>query len=417
MKLRRQNYFDRSSDFNTNRLDEIISLQWGIINSHIHLIASACYPFPSVLRALSEPSFVLPAEGMPLSRYLPGSKAMDIVEVEGEKLALRLFGYPVGYKASLQPHSGTQANQIVYNSVLEPDDTVLCLKPKKGGHISHSVLISRRHKTVNYELTQEGYIDYDNLEEVAVREKPKLIIVGGSSLSREIDFERCFKIARKVNAFLHADISHTATFIAANVHKPVFPYCDFVTFNTVKNLRGPNSGILIYKDKYTKEVHSSIFPTTQGGANETNMLGKFAALLEWCDRDISSYAKSIIYSARLMGDVLMEEGINLTSNGTDCHILLVDLKDSSSSGAELERKMEELGVLINKNLTPNDKRSPLTTSGLRIGTTNLAILNYEDKDLIKLAKWIANIINNQSTEIDTIRELIHKYNVKIGKQD
>lgn len=405
----RKSYFDGSSLFGTGCLDELITLQRRVIATRIHLIASACYPFDSVLRALAEPSFVLPAEGMPGARYLPGAAVMDLVEQRGERLTLDLFGRPAGYRATLQPHSGTQANQIVYNAVLQPDDTVLCLRPRDGGHVSHSVVISRRHPTVSYGLTTEGRVDYDEMRALAIKHRPRLIIVGGSALPRAIDFGLCADIAREVGALLHADVSHTATFVAAKLHPTTFPHCDFVTFNSVKNLRGPNAGVLIYRSEFEANVHTSIFPTTQGGANENYMLGQLACLIEWQDRDLEAYAAGIVSNARVMGRELMRCNIDLVSGGTDCHMLLLDLRQFGLSGAEVEHRLETLGVLANKNLIPGDPRSPRETSGLRIGTTNLSILGYEPDDLSLLANWIADVLTQDAPSGATVDYLIDKY--------
>jgi len=405
-------YFNKFVGDRLNRLQEITDLQWNILGSHIHLIASACYPFACVLQALSEPSSVLPAEGMPGARYLPGSRVMDIVEVEGEELVLTTFGNPKGYRATLQPHSGTQANQIVFNAVLKHDDTVLCMTARDGGHISHTVLIGRRNKTINFGLDADGLIDYECLRNLALSTRPRLIIVGGSALPRQIDFQICSEIAREAGAFLHADISHTATFIAANAHISPFPHCDFLTFNTVKNLRGPNAGVLIYRDQFQRIVQSSIFPTSQGGANENSMLAKFATFLEWQQRDIGQYAEVIVSQARIMASVFQSEGIKLTTGGTDCHILLLELADKEKTGADFERDLEDLGVLVNKNLIPDDKRAPAMTSGIRIGATNLAILNYEPDDTALLARWIADSIHLNSASSDVIPHLVEKYHRK-----
>lgn len=402
-------YFTKFVDNRLNRLQEITNLQWNILGSHIHLIASACYPFASVLQALSEPSSVLPAEGMPGARYLPGSRVMDIVETEGEKLVLAMFGNPFSYRATLQPHSGTQANQIVFNAVLRHDDTVLCMKARDGGHISHTVLIGRRNKTINFGLNGDGLIDYERLRNMALSTRPRLIIVGGSALPRQIDFQVCGEIARESGAYLHADVSHTATFIAARAHFTPFPYCDFMTFNTVKNLRGPNAGVLIYRKQFQDIVQSSIFPTSQGGANENNMLAKFATFLEWQQRDIREYAAAIVDQARIMASVLQSEGIKLTTGGTDCHILLLELADKVKTGADFERGFEDLGVLVNKNLIPDDKRSPTMTSGIRIGATNLAILHYEPDDTALLGRWIADSIHGNSPRPDVVPHLVEKY--------
>lgn len=409
MPGRRASYFDRYAARETNRLDELVGLQRGVIGRRIHLVASACYPFDTVLRALAEPSFVLPAEGMPGARYLPGVEVMDLVEEEGEDLTLELFGRPAGYRATLQPHSGTQANQIVYNAVLQPDDTVLCLRPKDGGHISHTVLISRRHLTVNYGLTADGTVDYDQMRTLALEYRPRLIIAGGSALPRAIDFAVCADIAGEVGALLHADVSHTATFVAAALHQSTFPHCDFVTFNTVKNLRGPNAGVLAYRSDFAPDVENAIFPTTQGGANETGMLGKLACLLEWRERDIGTYAASIVACAQTLGRELANRNISLVTGGTDCHMLLLDLRGLGLSGAEAEHRLESLGVLANKNLVPGDPRSPRDTSGLRIGATNLAILGYEPSDLALLADWLTQILTDGAPSRATIDQLVDKY--------
>lgn len=406
---RRLSYFDRYSTQPSTRLDELVALQRGVIANRIHLIASGCYPFDSVLRALAEPVFVLPAEGMPGARYLPGAEVMDLVEDDGETLTLELFGRPPGYRATLQPHSGTQANQIVFNAVLKPDDTVLCLRPKDGGHISHTITIARRHPTVNYDLTDNGTLDYDQMHVAAMEHRPRLIIVGGSALPRAIDFATAVDIAADVGALLHADISHTAPFVAANLHSSTFPHCDFVTFNSVKNLRGPNAGILIYRSEFEAEVHASIFPTTQGGANENGMLGKLACLLEWHQRDIEPYAASIVTCARIMGEHLARRKISLVTGGTDCHILLLDLRDLELSGADAERRLDRLGVFANRNLVPGDNRSPKDTSGLRIGTTNLAILGYEAEDLQLLTDWIVEVLTDDGTSTETVKYLVDKY--------
>jgi glycine hydroxymethyltransferase len=402
--------FSRIGGALPNRLRQLMDLQWHQIDSLIHLIASASYPFPSVLQALSEPSFVFPAEGMPGSRYLPGSAVMDDVEIEGGDLALRLMRAPRDYCATLQPHSGTQANQMVYHAVLKPQDCVVALHPKNGGHISHTVLIGRVNKVHYFELDQSGLPDYAQLEVLANQVKPRLIIVGGSSLPRQIDFHRCGEIARQCGAYLHGDISHTATFIAGGLHASPFPHCDFLTFNTVKNLRGPNGGVLIFRRDHKEAIARAIFPTSQGGANETNMLGKFAAFSEWQTHDINAYASSIVTSAQIMGKELESAGMYLVTNGTDSHILLVDLRTTGQTGADVERRLESIGVLVNRNLVPHDPRPPLETSGIRIGTANLAILKYEEADLKLLARLIANAILNQGTDMGLVKKLLAKYN-------
>lgn len=409
MSKGRSSYFERYAAWPTDRLDEIVALQRGIIGRRLHLVASSSYPFDSVLRAMAEPSFVLGIEGMPRDRYLPGASVMDIIEDEGEQLILGLFGSPAGYRASLQPHSATQANQIVYNAVLQPGDEVLSLRPRDGGHISHTVLLARRHSAIYYGLTDEGSIDYDQMAALAKQHRPRLIIVGGSSIPRAIDFERCGEIARAAGAMLHADISHTATFVAAGIHPSTFPHCDFVTFNTMKNLRGPNGGLLVYRGDLASAVHRAIFPTTQGGANESGMMAKYACFLEWQQRDVRSYARSIVENARRLGQRLIENGIPLVTGGTDCHLLLLDLRQMGITGAYAERRLEALGVLANRNQVPGDGRSPQLTSGLRVGVANITILGYEEADVEALADWLWDSLSDGSNGSATIERLLAKY--------
>jgi glycine hydroxymethyltransferase len=275
--------------------------------------------------------------------------------------------------------------------------------------VSHTVLIGRRNQPIYYGLTDDRTINYDELRELAIANSPKLIIVGGSALPREIDLQLCGEISRECGAYLHADISHTATFIAGGLHQTAFPHCDFITFNTVKNLRGPNGGVLLFRTEVENLVHRSVFPMTQGGANETNMFGKFVAFLEWKRRDISQYATEIVRQARCMASTLMADGITVTTGGTDCHIVLLELMGNKRSGADWERLFEEQGVLVNKNLIPNDTRPPSQTSGLRIGTANLAILNYDLEDTRALAGWMGKGLRGEHVNDELIPYLIKKY--------
>ena len=405
----KRKYYDRFEKHSSGRLDEIIAMQRGLISNHLHLIASACFPFPSILKVQAEPSTLLPVEGMPGERYLPGASVMDIIEAEGERMLLDMFPDSEGYRASLQPHSGTQANQIVYNAILSEKDEVLCLKPADGGHISHTVLISRRNKTYNFGLTAEGHVDYDLLEKRTLEHSPKLIIVGGSSLPRMIDFAKCKEIAQKVGAFLHADISHTSPFIMAGLHANALPYCDFATFNMVKNLRGPNSGTVLYRENFHDAICRSIFPGTQGGANEPCLLAKYATLCEWQSRSISSFADRIVAISQLWARIMTRRGIKLVTDGTDSHILLLDLREYKATGAEFEKRFESHHVLLNKNQVPGDQRGPSVTSGLRIGTTNLAILGVNQVDLELLGNWICDVIEDKEGLSDIVSQILQKY--------
>lgn len=319
---------------------------------------------------------VFPIEGLPGERYFPGTQTMDMIEELSERLLRFLFSINQDYRATIQPHSGTQANQIVFNAVLGSDDTVLSLRPHDGGHISHKVLVGRRNKAHFYGLTPSFLIDYEELRRLALHLRPKLVIAGGSSYPREIDFAKISAICVEAGALLHADISHTATFVAAGVHRSVFPHADFVTFNMVKNLRGPNGGVLIYRQEHHGRIKRAIFPGTQGGPNENTMFGKVVALDKLTRFDLRSYALRMVALSTLISRVLQERAVTVITGGSDSHLLLIDLRGGGSTGEEVERRCEQGRVLLNRNLVPNDLRQPWITSGVRIGTACLAILEF-----------------------------------------
>jgi glycine hydroxymethyltransferase len=372
----------------------------------IHLIASASYPYPSVRAALAEPWWVFPAEGPVGGRYLPGTTAIDAVEKYGEELALKLFGDGEGYRASIQPHSGTQANQIVFNACLGPADAVVGLRPADGGHISHTVTIGRRHKVEYYSVNEDGHLDYRVMQNVVETVRPRLVVVGGSAIPRAIDFERAARIAHRAGALLLADISHTATFVAANLHPSVLPHADFVTFNTVKNLRGPNGGVVIYREAFERQVASAVFPGTQGGMNENTVVAKVAALEETHRRGIGSYAERMIALARTMAKVFSADGIPVITGGTDSHLVLLDVGAHGRTGADVERQCETAGVLLNRNLIPGDRHGPGMTSGVRIGTACISILGYQDLDAEMLASWISAAIRERHSTSEEIPALL-----------
>jgi glycine hydroxymethyltransferase len=387
-------------------------MHWGIMRDWIHLIASASYPFPAVMKALAEPMCVFPVEGLPNERYLPGTSVMDAVENRAEELLRTMFAGEYDYRATIQPHSGTQANQVVFNAVLGRDDVVLSLKPAEGGHISHKVLIGRQNRVVFYPLDDTGTIDAAALEELARRERPKLIIAGGSAYPREIDFARIGEIAHASGALLHADISHTATFIAAGIHRPVIPHADFVSFNTVKNMRGPNGGILLYRANHHERVAQGLFPATQGGANENMMFAKLVALEELAAIDLGAYARRLVAVARLIAKTLQERGVRVVTGGTDSHLVLLDLRNRGMTGAEGERRCERHRVLVNRNLIPNDRENPMVTSGIRIGSACITILGYSDDDVLRLSHWLANRFTHEEADDAStlIGELTARYN-------
>lgn len=408
-------YLSRFTETSSGRLRAIVDTHWNAIENWIHLIASACYPFPEVMKALSEPMCVFPIEGLPGNRYFPGTQVMDTIENSAEELLRQLFSLGEEYGATIQPHSGTQANQIVFNAVLRPSDKVLSLSPSDGGHISHKVLIGRRNPVIFYPLAQDGLIDFNALEQLASIERPRLIVAGGSAYPREIDFSGIGDVAKKNGAFFHADISHTATFVATGVHRSVFPKADFVTFNMVKNLRGPNGGVLLYRSEEKDRVRRALFPDTQGGPNENTMFAKLVALEKLTEFDLRSYAERMVTIARRIAAVLIDRGYDVVTNGTDSHQILVDLRSKKITGMEVEKRFERSRVLINRNLVARDNETAYIASGIRMGSACLAILDYSDEDVDRLSDWLADRIEGDSSDLDLalIDELTGKYNKQL----
>jgi len=390
-------------------------MYWGVIGRWIHLIASACYPFPEAMKALAEPMCVFPIEGLPSARYFPGTQVMDLIESAAEELITELFSLSDDYGSTIQPHSGTQANQVVFNAVLNATDTVLSLSTTDGGHISHKVLLARRNPVVFYPLGPDGIIDYTKLEELAKQHQPRLIIAGGSACPREIDFSKIGRIARGMGALFHADVSHTATFIAAGVHRSVFPDADFATFNMSKNMRGPNGGVLIYRRGYQERVARALFPDTQGGPNENTMFAKLVALEKLTTIDLRGYAQRMVDIARSLATILKERGLEVATGGTDSHQVLIDLRRQDLTGAAAEKHLESYRVLVNRNLVSKDPQKPWITSGVRLGTSCLTILEYSDPDVRRLAHWIADrLLGVESADpISLIDELTGKYNSRL----
>lgn len=405
-------YLTRFLESDSERIRAIVEMYWGVVRDWVHMIASASYPFPAVMKALAEPMCVFPIEGLPGERYLPGASTMDAVEALAEQFLRSMFARGHNYRATIQPHSGTQANQIVFNAILRPDDVVLSLRPVEGGHVSHKVLIGRQNRVVFYPLGAGDTIDYDCLYALARKERPRLIIAGGSSYPREVDFARVGAIAASVGALLHADISHTATFVAAGVHRPVAPHADFISFNMVKNLRGPNGGVLLYGAEHHAAVARGLFPGTQGGGNENTMFAKLIALDELQRIDLGAYAQRLIHVARIIAAILEERGIPVVSGGTDSHLVLADLRTAGITGAEAERRCERRRVLVNRNFVPNDREAPSVTSGIRIGTACLTILGYTDADVARLAHWLVDRFESggDADAGTLIQELTMRYN-------
>ncbi len=394
---------------NLSRFNAIIDSYNSTQISHINLLACVSYSFPEAAQAMQYPLYTLPTEGVVNSRYFPVSAYMDEIENIAEDLILKLFKITSGYRANTQPHSGTQANHIVYNSILKSDDKVLSLKTNNGGHISHSKIFNNNMEIVYYGLTDENEINYDHMAEIAQEHKPKLIISGGSSYPRRINFKKITEIARSCGAYVLADISHTALFIAGGVHDDIFPYVDFATFTMEKNLRGPHGGVVVYRENLHRKICASIFPHSQGSPIQNLMFGKVVALQLLCDMDIKGYATKVVENARKIAHVLQEKGVEVITGGTDSHIVLINVARHGETGKEIEKIMGENHILVNRNLIPGDAASPLVTSGIRIGSTPITNLNYKPEDVIELANLLASLVTEKRCDVKSRDQLVRKY--------
>lgn len=405
---------DKFSEERLTRFNAIIDTYNNTQNSYINLIACVSYVFSEVLSAIQYPLSTLPTEGVINSRYFPLSSYMDDIENIAEELTLKLFNIESGFRVNIQPHSGTQANHIIYNSILSKNDKVLSLKPSDGGHISHSKIFNGNTEVIYYSLTKDNTIDYENIRLIVEQHNPKLIIAGGSSYPREINYKKIAEIASEYDTYVLADISHTALFLSGGIHENIFPYIDFATFTMEKNLRGPHGGIIIYKECFHQKICQSIFPYSQGSPIQNIMFGKAVALQLLSDIDIKSYALDVVSNARCIADVLMNNGIEVVTAGTDSHIVLVDVGRLGFSGEYIEKLMQNNCILVNRNLIPNDKKAPLVTSGIRIGSTAITNLNFSKEDVVTLSNILVSIIKRGNCNKVKLKKLINKYFSKLN---
>lgn len=396
------------------RINSIIESYNNTQNNTINLLACVCYIFPEVTHAISFPFSTLPTEGLITNRYFPASEYMNEIENTSEKLVLKLFKIEKGYKVNIQPHSGTQANHIVYNAILKNNDNVICFATKDGGHISHSKFANGTIRVSHFKIGSNFYLDYDKIETIVKQTKPKLIIAGFSSNPREINFMKLSIIAKKYNSYLLADISHTAIFIMGGIFKTIFPYVDFATFTMEKNLRGPHGGIIVYKEEFNPLISYSTFPVSQGGPIQNMLFGKLVALELLSKMNLFLYASNIISNARLISKTLLDKGCDVITEGTDCHIVLVNVEKHNITGFNAEKLFEKNRILVNRNLVPNDKESPLITSGIRIGSTTITNLNYSIEDTTILSNIITNIIVHKKTSNLDLLYLLNKYHRHIN---
>lgn len=363
---------------------------------HIELIASENFAHPAVMEANGSVMTNKYAEGYPAKRYYGGCDHVDIAENLAIERAKALFGAD---HANVQPHSGSQANQACYASVLSAGDKILTMTLSDGGHLTHghpANFSGKLYEVVNYGVDPEsGRIDYDDLAEKAASEKPKLITTGASAYPRTIDFERMGQIAKDNNALLLADIAHIAGLVAAGLHPSPVPHADFVTTTTHKTLRGPRGGLILCREEFAKGVNSAVFPGAQGGPLMHVIAAKAVCFQEAAKPEFKEYAQQIIDNTHAMAKVFTERGLKLTSGGSDNHLVLIDLRPSHPelTGKKAQFALEEANITTNRNTVPGETRSPFQTSGLRIGTPAVTTRGMKQPEMEVIANAICDILN------------------------
>lgn len=384
----------------------------------IELIASENYVSTAVLEAMGTILTNKYSEGYPGKRYYAGNENIDTVESIAIERAKELFG---AEHANVQALSGSPANAAVYMAFIKPGDTVLGLSLDHGGHLSHGHPVNfsgMLYNFVRYGVEEDGYIDMDKVEEIALKEKPKMIVAGFSAYSRNMDWKRFKEIADKVGAYTFADIAHIAGLIAGGVIESPVPYFDVVTTTTHKTLRGPRGALILCKAEHAKKVDKAIFPGMQGGPHDHINAAKAIAFKEALQPEFKSYAAQVVKNAQTLADELVNYGFEIISGGTDNHLLLIDMiKSKNCTGQEAETALEHAGISCNKNMVPFDSRSPFDPSGIRVGTPAITTRGMKEDEMKQLAKWMNEVLSDHSdTEVQEkvlseVKELCKRFPV------
>lgn len=383
-------------------------------NSHIELIASENFTSETVMEAQGSILTNKYAEGYPNKRYYGGCEFVDIVEDLARDRAKELFGAKF---ANVQPHSGSQANMAVYFALVQPGDTLLGMNLTDGGHLTHGSPVNfsgKLYDIIPYGVDEKGYIDYEALEKIAIKEQPKMIIAGASAYPRVIHFDKMRAIADKVGAYLMVDMAHIAGLVAAGVHPSPMEYADVVTTTTHKTLRGPRGGmILTNNEEIAKKVNKAIFPGMQGGPLMHVIAAKATCFEEALHDEFKVYQQQVVKNAKALEVALKELGFNFVSDGTDNHLLLIDLRNKDITGKDCEKLLDQVGITTNKNTIPNEELSPFVTSGIRIGTPAITSRGFKEEDMKTLASIISRTIDQRDNELSGLRqeviELCDKY--------
>ena len=382
-------------------------------NSHLELIASENWVSKAVMAAMGSPLTNKYAEGYPGKRYYGGCQCVDVVEDLARERAKKLFCCDY---ANVQPHSGAQANLAVFFAMLEPGDKVMGMNLDHGGHLTHGspVNISGKYfNIVSYGVNDEGVIDYDKVREIAVKEKPKMIIAGASAYARIIDFKKFREIADEVGAYLMVDMAHIAGLVAAELHPSPIPYADVTTTTTHKTLRGPRGGLILCNQEAADKFNfnKAVFPGIQGGPLEHVIAGKAVCFKEALEPEFAEYQKQIIKNAQALSKGLMARGVKIVSGGTDNHLMLIDLRGEEVTGKELEKRLDAAHITCNKNTVPNDPRSPFVTSGVRLGTPAVTTRGLKEEDMDVIAECIALVLQSEDN-IEKVKGMVAELTAK-----
>lgn len=370
---------------------------------NLELIASENIVSPAVMLAMGTIPTNKYAEGYPGKRYYGGCEHVDEIETLAIERAKKLFG---AEHACVQPHSGAQANMAVYQAFIHPGDTVMGMNLNHGGHLTHGSKVNQSGKLYNfvpYNVNENGFLDYDAIRDIAKECHPKMIVAGASAYPREIRFDLFSEIAKEVGAYLFVDMAHIAGLVAAGLHQSPVPYADVVSTTTHKTLRGPRGGLILCKEEYAKQVDKAVFPGTQGGPLEHVIAAKAICFGEALKPEFKDYQRQIIKNAHALAEAMLGQGFDLVSGGTDNHLMLVDLRSRNVTGKEMQNRLDEVYITVNKNGIPNDPQKPGITSGIRVGTSAVTTRGLKETEMKEIARLIHLASVDFENQADTIR--------------
>ena len=373
----------------------------------IELIASENFASEAVMEAMGSYLTNKYAEGYPSKRYYGGCQVVDEVEELARERAKKLFG---AEHANVQPHSGSQANMAVYFTILQPGDTVLGMNLSHGGHLTHGSAVNfsgRLYNFVSYGVNKKTErIDYEEVRRLALEYKPKLIVAGASAYSRIIDFKKLKEICDEVEAYFMVDMAHIAGLVATGAHPSPVPYADFVTSTTHKTLRGPRGGLILCKEKYAKALDKNIFPGIQGGPLMHTIAAKAVCFKEALQPEFKEYIDRVVKNCKVLAEELVKYDFKLVSNGSDNHLILIDLNNKDITGKDAEKRLDSIGITVNKNTVPNETKSPFVTSGVRIGTAAVTTRGFDEEDMKEVAALINDAIENKDEDLSSLKNRV-----------